>query len=155
MHMTANPSFIVRDRVLARVTIALLAGFLVRIGAHVFALRDAGETIDDGEQLLEACADGLFERYEGFKTLPGGGREPSRHWCMVYQGGSPRPMIRRALAELDDTAIEMLQVSLTVAGALSKAPEIGEALRTGVRLVDPPTQILGDEHGSPSSPSRS
>ena len=135
----------------ARITIALIAGFIVRIGQRVFALRDAGETIDDGKNAVEAIYDGLFERLNGYQYQADQLQKTSEQWTMIYQGSSPRRLIAEAVERLDEYAIDSLMLSFTVAAALTKNQEIVRAFNTGIRLDEPPTQIIGDDE-PPAAP---
>ena len=95
--------------------------------------------------------DGLFERLIGYQYQAGQLQKTSEQWTMIYQGSSPRRVIAEAVERLDKYAIDLLMLSFTVAAALTKNPEIVRALKTGIRLDEPPPQIIGDDE-PPAAP---
>jgi hypothetical protein len=136
-----DSEFSQRDRVLAHITRALLAGLLVQVGDKVLALREPGEVIDDGEHVVAITEGGLYQRIDSVRS--DGDTETSRHsWVAVFEGGcSPRPYLRRILDALSDQAIAQIETAFNTSSVLIRG-EANTATRTTMRLAKPPTTIV-------------
>jgi len=124
---TTTTTFTPREKVLSQLTRALLAGFLVQIGDAIFALREEGEPIDNGEAIFSAFCEGLFIK------------EPNHKWVLISEG-SPRPTLRERLATMTDK--EITEIAHRFESYRSLSAEIAEGLETGIRLPEPPQSIF-------------
>ena len=136
-----SPEFSQRDRVLAHITRALLAGLLVQVGDKVLALREPGEVIDDGQHVVPITEGGLYQGIDSVRSA--GDRETSRRsWVIVYnEGCSPRPCLRRILDTLSDQAIKQIEIAFNTSSVIISG-EANTATRTTMRLAKPPTTIV-------------
>jgi hypothetical protein len=137
-----DSEFSQRDRVLAHITRALLAGLLVQVGDKVLALREPGEVIDDGEHVVPITEGGLYQGIDSVRSADD--TETSRRsWVIAYnEGCSPRPFLRRILDTLSDRAITRIETAFNTSSVIIISGEANTATRTTMRLAKSPTTIV-------------
>jgi hypothetical protein len=133
-----------RDRILAHITRALLAGLLVQVCNDILALREPGEVIDDGEHVVPITQGGLYRRnVDNARSVDNMQVQcPCDSWVAVYADGcSPRPFLRRILDALSDQAIVQIESRLNTSSVHFNG-EVSTAIRTTMRLAKPPTTVV-------------
>lgn len=136
-----------RQRLVEPCIRVLMTGCLLCVGGRVFALRERGEIIDDGITAARTLENGVFERLIGV-SYEKNEKKPIQHWCFAAPETRIRELLETAFKSMSEDDIAMFDVGLTATCALRKG-EVGDALRTGRRLVQPPTDIIGDTPNSP------
>jgi hypothetical protein len=109
-----------------------LAGFLVRIGASIYALREDGESINDGiNPPFEAWSQGVYVKDES-----------SAHGWLLIDDGLPLPLLRKRLGEMTDQQVSVIYTRFLTNYQLFGNSMTNEAIRTGTRLANPPTTVI-------------
>lgn len=131
-----------RERLLAKARLALLAGYIIKIGTHVIAFRTRGQDINDGgDIILKALGDGLFERMKVVSYDNEGEHPMPDRWMLVFDGADLYRVLKNMIDELDDYKVKFHLIGFVF--AFANAPERDRArLHLGLPIANPPTTVL-------------
>lgn len=131
-----------RERLLAKARLALLAGYIVKIGARVLAFRTRGQEINDGgDTVYEALGDGVFERMKVVGYDKDGEHPLPDRWTLLYDGANLYRLLKSMIDELDDYKVKFHLIGFVF--AFANAPQRDRArLHLGLPISEPPTTVL-------------
>jgi hypothetical protein len=131
-----------RERLLAKARLALLAGYIVKLGTRVIAFRTRGQAIDDGgETIYEALGDGLYERMKVLTYDKDGEHQLPDRWMLTYDGADLYRLLKSIIDDLDDYKVKFHLIGFVFAFANAPARDRAR-LHLGLPISDPPTTVL-------------